>query len=301
MEISFPTGRVRPRGRRLALGLVAVLSLSGLSVSATNVATKAEFVASWIAALKASSDRGPIEVEIADELEISAQADGLTVRASAEQAYESYLAEPASRDQRISDLVNMVKEAFEAARSVPDISRIMPVIKKADWLAKYQLDCPYYPLPDDLVVVLVEDRPDEIRYLRTEDLKRLDKSVPELFSHAIGNLRKVAPIEEHDLGGFVMISSGGNYEAGLMLDGTLIASYQQRFTGEIVFSAPSADVFVLTGRDEQKGLGGIVSAVCASDDLSTNLSSKIFAARSGSLEVVGNVDCGGELPVLTME
>lgn len=279
----------------LLAGLPALLA----PAAAAEVATQQEFVAGWIAALKASE--GDLEIEVVEELEIVARAGELTIRASAAQAYENYLAEPATREEQVAGLVSMVREAFEAAGAPPDISRLMPVIKKADWLAKYRLDCPYYPLPDDLVVVLVEDRPDEIRYLRTGDLKRLEKPVPELFSTAIGNLRKVAPVEEHDLGNFVMLSSGGNYEAGLMLDAGLIAGYKKRFEGEIVFSVPSPDVFVLTGRDDQKGLGGIVSTVCASDKLAATLSSKVFAAREGALAVVGEVDCASEPPVLTMQ
>ncbi len=283
----------------ILLALAGILGQAAAESTETDLATRQEFVASWIAALKASGDT--LEIEIVDQLEIVAKAGELTIRASAAQAYENYLAEPATREEQIAILVRMVSEAFEAAGAVPDLSRIVPVIKKADWLAKYQLDCPYYPLPGDLVVVLAEDRPDEIRYLRTGDLERLEKTVPELFSAAIGNLRNVAPIEEHDLGSFVMLSSGGNYEAGLMLDAALIASYQQRFQGEIVFSVPSPDAFVLTGRDDREGLGGIVSTICASGKLAANLSSKVFAARDGSLEVVGDVDCSGETPVLTME
>ncbi len=289
----------------LALATISGLPAAGSAApgsAETEVATRPEFVASWIAALKAAGpSEADLEIELTDELEIAATRGGLTIQASAEQAYENYLAEPATRDEQLAILVKMVHEAFEAAGAVPDLSRIVPVIKKADWLAKYRIDCPYYPLPDDLIVVLAEDRPDEVRYLRTSDLERLEGSVPELFSTAISNLRKVAPIEEHDLGGSVMLSSGGNYEAGLMLDAQLIAGYKERFQGEIVFAVPSPDVFVLTGRDDQQGLGGIVRTVCASGKLAANLSSKVFAAREGSLAVVGDVDCTGERPVLTME
>ncbi len=281
----------------IVLALTGILTLP--ASAETGRATPAEFIADWIAALEATGKT--LEIEVVDDLEITAKAGGLTIRASAEQAYGSYLVEPDTREQQIATLVDMVGEALEAAGAAPDISRIVPVIQKADWLAKYRLDCPYYPLPGDLIAVLAEDRPNEIRYLRTADLERLEKSVPELFTLAIGNLRKVAPIEEHDLGGFVMLSSGGNYEAGLMLDATLIAGYRQRFAGEIIVAVPSADVFVLTGRDDQQGLGGLVRAVCASAELSASLSSKVFAAREGALEVVGEVECEGEMPVLTLE
>ncbi len=282
--------------------LIALTTLSGLPAvaqeAAPTPASKADFVISWIKALQATDST--IEAEIVDDLEINAKAGDLTIRASAAEAYTSYLADPATHDEQIAGLVRMVGEALKAAGSVPDLSRIVPVIQKSDWLAKYKLDCPYYALPDDLIVVLAEDRPDEIRYLRTADLDRLGKTVPELFSTAIANLRTVSSIEEHDLGDFVLLNSGGNYEAGLMLDAQLIARYQERFAGETVFAAPAADVFVLTGRDEQKGLGGIVTAVCGSDS-AARLSSKVFAARDGALAVVGEVECGGEMPTLTME
>ncbi len=282
--------------------LLAFTTLSSLLAGAQEAtptpASKADFVASWIEALQASDST--IEAEIVDDLEIAAKAGELTIRASAAEAYTSYLADLATHDEQIAGLVRMVSEALEAAGAMPDLSRIVPVIQKSDWLAKYKLDCPYYALPDDLIVVLAEDRADEIRYLRTADLDRLGKTVPELFSTAISNLRSVAPIEEHDLGDFVLLNSGGNYEAGLLLDAQLIARYQERFEGETVFAAPAPDVFVLTGRDEQKGLGGIVTAVCSSDP-ATSLSSKVFAVRDGALAVVGEVECGGEMPTLTME
>ncbi len=288
------------------LATAGFLGLPGWSDSAEpNVATKAEFVAGWIASLKESGGTiagETIEIDVVDELEIVARTGELTIRASGKQAYEDYLAAPAGKSEQIAMLVSMVREALLRAQSAPDMSRIVPVIKKSDWLAKYQLDCPYYSLPGDLIVVLAEDRPDEVRYLRTDDLKRLEMPVPELFTTAIGNLREIAPIEEHDFGSFVVLSSGGNYEAGLMLDGDLIAGYEQRFAGEIVFSVPSADVFVLTGRDDQQGLGGIVRVVCAGGTgQPASLSSKVFAAGEGVLEVVGEVECGGERPVLTME
>lgn len=281
--------------------LVALATLSGppaIAEEPTPTTSKSDFVNHWIDALEASDDS--IQIEIVDELEIAAKTGELTIRASAAEAYESYLAEPATHDEQIAGLVRMVGEALASAGEAPDLSRIVPVIQKSDWLAKYKLDCPYYALPDDLIVVLAEDRPDEIRYLRTADLDRLGKTVPELFSTAIANLRAVAPVEEHDLGDFVLLNSGGNYEAGLLLDATLIARYQGRFEGEIVFAAPTADVFVLTGRDEQQGLGGIVTAVCGSDP-ETSLSSKVFAAREGALTVVGEVECDGEMPTLSLD
>ncbi len=282
------------------LGVAGILGLLTFSVSAqADLATQPEFVASWIAALKASGTA--FEIEIVDDLEITAKAGEIKVQASARRAYENYLAEPATREEQIDILVDMVNEALEAAGTAPDISKIVPMIKRADWLAKYKLDCPYYALPGDLIAILAEDRPDEIRHLRTADLERLEKSVPELFSTAISNLRAIAPIEEHDLGSFVLLSSDGNYEAGLMLDAQLIAGYGQRFAGEIVFAVPAADVFVLTGRDEQEGLGGIVRAACAGVDPEARLSSKVFAARDGGLEIVGEVECAGKVPVLTME
>ena len=43
-----------------------------------------------------------------------------------------------------------------AAGEPPNLSRIVPVIQKFDWLAKYKLDCPYYALPDDLNRALAE-------------------------------------------------------------------------------------------------------------------------------------------------
>ena len=281
------------------LALVAMTTLGAtLSPAGAEVVTQTEFVESWIAALEAS-DKG-YEIETAGELETTAKAGGLTIRASAEQAYAGYLAEPDSKDQQIDSLLSMVHEAFETAAKPPDLSRIVPVIHHSDWLAEYRLDCPYYPLPGDLIAVLAEDLPEETRYLRTADLERLDKTVPELFTTAIGNLRRVAPIEEHDFDQFVILSSGGNYEAGLMLDAGLIARYQDRFVGEIVFAVPSGDAFIVTGREEQQGLGGIVRAVCAGIDPAMALSSKIFTAGDGALEIAGEIDCNGEQPVLTL-
>jgi len=284
----------------LLLALAAILALPASPDTAEpSVASGSEFVASWIAALAASGEA--LEIEIVDDLEITAKADGLTIRASGREAYARYLAAPATRDEQIALLVRMVREALATAGAAPDAARIVPVIKPADWLEKYRLDCPYYPLPGDLIAVLAEDRPDEVRYLRTDDLNQLGRPIPELFAAAIANLRRVAPVEEHDLGNLVMLSSGGNYEAGLMLDAELIASFQPRFAGEIVFAVPAGDVFVLTGRDDRQGLGGIVRAICLPGDSEASLSTKLFAVRDGALEVAGEVDCGGELPVLTLD
>ncbi len=288
------------RGWRPVVGLLALLLVVASSApaseepSTTYTVSKAEFVKRWIAALEATGI--PYGIEIVNELEIAATVGSLTVRASAEQAYESYLAEPGTLNEQIAASVRMVGDLV--GTSPPLLSRIVPVIKKLEWLNN-GLDCQYYPLPGDLIAVLAEDRPDAIRFLRVSDLEPLEMPFPELFTVAIGNLRRIAPVEERDLGDSVLLTSGGHYEAGMMLDGDLIASYQDRFAGEVVFSVPAPEVFMLTGRDNSQGLAGLVQLICATRP-SKRLSSKLFAARDGGLVIAGEVDCGGERPTLTL-
>jgi uncharacterized protein YtpQ (UPF0354 family) len=142
-----------------------------------------------------------------------------------------------------------------------DPARIVPVIKDRAWLDDNRpalkvkgrdLDFIFEDFNNELVIVYAEDTEHTMRYLTSnEDIG--DRK--DLRARAVDNLARLLPkIEKMAMGGFSMMSAGGDYEASLLLFDDMWRDGQIKVHGDIVVAVPAKDMLMVVGSKDRKAI-----------------------------------------------
>ena len=108
----------------------------------------------------------------------------------------------------------------------------------------------YEDLNSDLIILYAEDSQKNIRYLTPADLEKVNIDRKELRNLACENLKKLLPkIERQGANGLYMITAGGDYEASLLLFGSMWIDMQKDVHGDVVVAIPTRDLLIVTGSD----------------------------------------------------
>jgi uncharacterized protein YtpQ (UPF0354 family) len=142
-----------------------------------------------------------------------------------------------------------------------DLARIVPVIKDRAWLDDNRpalkvkgldLDFVFEDFNDQLVIVYAEDSEHNTRYLISNENIGDRK---DLRARAVDNLARLLPkIEKMTMGGFSMVSAGGDYEASLLLFDDMWRDGQIKVDGDIVVAVPAKDMLMVVGSKDRKGI-----------------------------------------------
>jgi hypothetical protein len=235
------------------------LSLHGLSLIACAhpALTPAQFTRTTASALKAKLDGMRFEVLKDLSLRVTLP-KGDQRELSLQKSYEHYLHEPGRKDKIIADIVAGTQEVARAA--AVDASRLVPLIKNRAWLAGREMVI-HDDLVSDLVVVYAQDQEKTIQYLDADDLAKSGVPRDHLRALAVENLVKNHPIEEHPFHGAIMLTTGGNYEASLILAEPILQRYRSKVKGSLVVAVPAADVILLTGSQDEDGLARVRQSI----------------------------------------
>jgi len=136
------------------------------------------------------------------------------------------------------------------------------------------------PFNSELTIVYAEDRPSSIRFLMTRDDVGDHAKLRDL---ALGNLKHLLPkIEMRALPyGTFVISTGGNYEASLLLADSIWSDGQIKVDGDIVVAVPLEDALLITGSNNP---AGIMRLRALAADLAAGpygLTASLFVYRGG--------------------
>lgn len=282
--------------------LVAVPCLAQADVGAQNpeIDSERDFVKAWLEALVRSG--GLPEHEIGLGVELILLKDGVRMAVRGDNAYRGYVEDPTTRGAQLAILVNLVRDTMAQGPKPLQSTSLLWVVKPQGWLDQSGLTTWSRHLPGGLVAVLAEDRGDHTQYVSEAELKALGLPFESLAALAVENLPRIAPLQEEDLGGGVlMLTSGGDYEASLALDRETIEALAERLGGAVTFAIPTSDTFLLAKREDQLALVRLANAICALQAQPKALSTDFFAYDSKRLVSVGRVDCTAEQIKLTLD
>lgn len=205
-------------------------------------------------------------------------------------AYLEYLQEPSRIKDIIKNYVESSEELYQPDEPInPD--NIIPIIKDkrfinglSDIYSDQQSQPVYVEYNSSLYMFFAEDKPRNISYLSTKDLKELNMSLEKLKEISLENLARY----EYKISGgskIYMITAGGYCESSLIL---LNIWNKETFPveGEIVISIPSRDVVLITGSKDSEGLHKVYNLV---QEINSNgdhlVSDKLFEYKDGKFEV----------------
>ncbi len=216
--------------------------------------------------------------------------------------YQHYL-----RGALIGDIANALiralGEAGAAAAEVQplDLQKLMPLLKPRallDEVAKSKADAiawrPF--ITDDVIVTLVLDFPQSVRYVKASEVEQLGPSIDDLLERALANLYERSSGEVYELGDdntgkmFVLATQDG-YDATRILIGPLLEKLAAQVSGELVIGIPNRDFLIAFGNANPLVVGQIGQQVKRdAQERTYPLTATLFTFRNGQLEVYATQD-----------
>ena len=239
------------------------------------------------------------QVEELAPLEIRVGAPGETSPGvfSLSNLYPSFLAGALVGD--IADsLIRTLREADESATPLAqlDLKRLMPLLKSRsllDEVARSGVEAiawrPF--ICDDVIVTLVLDFPQSVRFVKQTELETEGKDFDDLLEMALSNLYTHSRGDVYELGDdktgklFVLATQDG-YDATRILLAPLLERLAQKVSGRLVIGIPNRDFFIAFGNANPVLVGQIGQQV-KQDARSRNypLTSALFTFGDGQLKV----------------
>lgn len=268
-----------------------------VSASAAELISRQDFAKRMEAAFRAAN---PTAITRADENAIvfGGLRDGIVL--TMPEAYALYAQNPGRLDEIIQGYVEITLKGLEdrqrkSARSRPDRSRIIPVVKSRQWLDDNirslrargsKQEFLTEALNSELVIVYAQDSDQRTRYLMTSEDVGDQKELRKL---AVDNLMRLLPrAMMENIGDVTIIRAGGDYEASLLLLDHLWTggkiNGQIAVDGDIVVSVPSKDVVLVTGSRSQKGLEVLREIAAKEMRGPFPLTDTLFVYRDGRFE-----------------
>ncbi len=241
-----------------------VLFLLGCNQSST--LSPKQFAQDYAAALKKSAP--DLDVKIVHNLELrTIDKANQTNTCFLDNAYNGYKQDPARKEEVIRKYVTALLETIREKTAPIDPARIVPVIKDKAYLdeikqslkgrgfASDKLLFVYEEYNPELLIFYAEDSPKNIRYLTTDKLTELKLTLSDLRSLAVKNLASLLPRPEiRGTNGVFIVTAGGDYDASLILLGSVWTRKELKVDGKLVLAVPSRDLLLVTGSSNKTGL-----------------------------------------------
>jgi len=263
--------------------------------SKSSLLTPAQFTREFADALhQAAPD---LKVETVHDLQLTVTPpSGNASSVFLDNAYDLYKQNPSAKADVFQKYIASDQESIANAQMHDTVDRdhIIPIVKDRPWLDEMteslrirgntnQFEEVHEDLNPELIILYAEDSPKAIRYLTPDNLIKngLDRS--ELRSLASKNLMNlIPPIQRHGTNGFYALDAGGNYEASLLVVDSVWTDLQKDVRGDVVVAIPTRDILMVTGSNDQDGLGRMKKMVDeAYAQGSYRLTDKLFVYREG--------------------
>lgn len=281
---------------RTAVFLLAVF-VSATAAGQQSLISQDKFTALYIDALRVQAP--DLDVRVAGPMELAIGTAEGDVAAYLDNAYARYQSAPDRLDEVIGDYVLATVDTARSQGAETDVTRIVPVIKGADYLRELQIgsaggepvQVAHERYNDHLMILYAEDTPRNIRYLSDEELDELGVDRAGLRERAVENLGRLLPdMQAQGNDGTYMLIADGNYEASLLLfddiwTGDIWHNGTLPVTGDLVIAVPSRDLLLVTGSRDKDGLAlvrEIADETVAEDPYS--LTSQLFIYRDGRFQ-----------------
>lgn len=161
----------------------------------------------------------------------------------------------------------LVSQLLNAQMSIT-ADQIVPVIKSANYALAIEqqvskqigtektLSLVYEKYNDQLIIVYAIDLQSGTAYLNQSNLENLHIHKDSLRPLAIRNLDRIltTKIELQGKDGKYMFTSGGDYEASMILLDHLWTKEKIKIDGDFVIAIPNRDLLLITGSDDKAGI-----------------------------------------------
>jgi uncharacterized protein YtpQ (UPF0354 family) len=217
--------------------------------------------------------------------------NGASATSDLGKAYQTYQHDPEHLDDLVQAQVSALVEATGDDNGLPklDRTRIVPIIKDRSWFEAMarrgreqspSQELVAEPLNGDLVVVYAENRLGTLRILSNRDDVGDRARLREL---ALTNLSRMLPKIEIRPGadGVLLISSGGEFDASLLLADNLWSSEKVKVDGDIVVAVPAKNALIVTGSNNAAGLARLRAAASRFAAAPNGLTAALFVYRGG--------------------
>ena len=196
----------------------------------------------------------------------------------------------------ISKTLAETEEALTSAERPLDLDKVMPMLKPRAFLnevKRTQVDAiAWQPfITDELIVTLVIDMPNSLRYVKDSELAALGRDFDEVLEIALGNLWEHSGGNAYQLGDdehgrmFVLATQDG-YDATRILLSPLLEQLAGQVKGELVIGVPNRDFFIAFGNANPMMVGQIGRQVKQDAQTRTYpLTATLFTFQDGELKV----------------
>ncbi len=235
--------------------------------------------------------QGGVEIVSPLQLRISLRKSGdSTVYLS--EAFEQYKQDPDAGEDLIARYVAGALESVRGETKI-DATRIVPIVKPRSWLADVQESAGagavvYDLVNEELAIVYAEDSDNSLSYFAASELAESAIDRAGLRQLAATNLVRILPqIERLGDDGFYTIQAGGDFEASLLVTGTVWTRESFPVKGDHVFAVPARDKLYVTGSDDVEGLKKLRElAARLYRESSHRVSDKVFRLRDNTVSVM---------------
>ncbi|MBI5879971.1 MAG: DUF1444 family protein [Chloroflexi bacterium] len=179
-----------------------------------------------------------------------------------------------------------------------DLQRLMPLLKPREFLREVERSrveaIVWRPfITDDVIVTLVIDADDSVRYVREREAEASGQSLDDLLETALANLIARTGGDAYEVGGaegsalFVLATQDG-YDATRILLKPLLERLASKVKGELVIGIPNRDFLVAFGSADPAMVAAIGRQVALDAQSRPHpLTNTLFTFRSGQLERYG--------------
>ncbi|PQJ73753.1 DUF1444 family protein [Polaribacter butkevichii] len=197
------------------------------------------------------------------------------------------------------DLKNVIEKYTFASKDLflPEepiqLKRIVPVIKDKRYLIEsskiienFENTHVYEKYNSELYIFYAEDKENTISYFTKEKFEQLNVGIETIKEKAIENLNSVvSKMERHGENGYFMLTSGGDYEASLIL---FDIWNKENFpvNGNLIIGIPARDIVFITGTNDKDNIEKLKNTINEINESGDHLvSDKIFEFRNGKFEL----------------
>jgi Protein of unknown function (DUF1444) len=204
----------------------------------------------------------------------------------------------------IGDIAGVLTQTLQEAGDVApiaaelDLARLMPLLKTRELLSE-ALRTNVEPIAwqpfitADLIITLVFDFPQSVRYVRASEVAASGKDFDDLLEIGLANLYARTQGEMYEVGDeqtgrlFILATQDG-YDATRILLGPLLERLAGRVSGELVIGIPNRDFFIAFGNANPLLVGQVGQQIkCVAQARNYPLTETLFTFRNGALEVYG--------------
>jgi len=272
--------------------LVLLICVLGCLQASAAELTPQQITDEYAAAARAAYPKATVTVLAPLKVQVKGESGGEGT-AYLDNLYAQITSDPSRKQDLLQRHVASFAQTFvdPGARSIAR-DKIVPLVKDREWLKdmrragtdKQVIELIYEPLNEDLLVVYGEDTPTSVQYFASEVFEKSGIDRKELRALAVRNLRGILNgVDLLKVEGVSSLTSGGDFDASLLLIDEVWDKEKLQVKGEIVVAIPARNMLLFADGNDIAAVASLrrlADRVVSEDPYS--LTSQLFVRRDGA-------------------